>query len=197
MSQFITKATALEGVMIITPRVEGESREYIFEQDLTAMGLEESFVQHTQERFARGVLRGLHFQRRDAQARLISVTSGSVYAVAVDLRPESRDYGAAYATELSAVNEASLYIPPYYALGYLTLERDSEVVINYSTPYNPAEESGMIWDDEILMIDWQFDRWEIDQKYLNISQRDKKFPSFRSYNPNSLWINRAKVRRQR
>ncbi len=77
-------------------------------------------------------------------------------------------------------------------MGYLTLERDTEVVCLCAAEYDPTQESGIIYDDEILAINWQYERYEIDEKRLNVGLREKKFPSFRSYNQNALWINRPK-----
>lgn len=186
----------IEGMMVITPEVEGQSRSFLCELDtqdeFALMGIEESFVQQNIEKFARGVIKGLHFQRKDSQGTLIAVTSGRALCVGTDLRPESKTFGASHAVELTDENERVFYIPPYFAHGFLTLEPNTEVVCKYTKEYDPAEVSSIIWDDEILAIDWQFERFDIDAKRLNISQRDKKAPSFRSYNQNTLWINRPK-----
>ncbi|MFI3259818.1 MAG: dTDP-4-dehydrorhamnose 3,5-epimerase [Rikenellaceae bacterium] len=189
MGKFIVKESPIEGLRLITSEKSGE------EIDYSSMGLDVEFVSQSVEKLARGVLRGLHFTREEEQARLITVRSGRILAVAVDLRPENRTFGAALSYELNEHNGAMLFVPPYFALGYVTLESGSEVEINYSTEYDPKMESGIIWDDDVLMIEWQFERYEIDKRWLNISQRDKKLPSFRSYNPNLLWPNRPKASR--
>ncbi len=119
------------------------------------------------------------------------MTSGSALHVAVDLRPEAKSFGASHAVELSAENQQMLYIPPYYAHGFLTLEPNTEVVINYTKEHTPDADAGIIWDDEILAIDWRFDRYDIDSNRLNISPKDRKRPSFRSYNQHDLWPNRC------
>lgn len=199
MAKFeIRDITSIEGLRVITPTDGSASRDYLFDFDspeLAQLDLGVEFVERTVEELARGVIRGLHFQRRDAQGILVGVSSGRILDIAVDLRPESRSFGAAHSQELSAQSGAMLYIPPYFAHGFLTLEPHSEVVCNTTTLYDRESEAGIIWDDEILLIDWEFDRYEIDSKWLNISQRDRKLPSFRSYNPNSLWLNRPKKRR--
>ncbi len=197
MSKFITRSTpTIEGPIIISPTQLGESREWLTnleEQEIYAeMGLEGKFAQQESEKLARGVVRGLYFQRKDSYGRLLAVTSGRALCVAVDLRPESKSFGAANSVELSAENETLLYIPPYFAVGFMTLEAATEVVCSGMGEVDAASVSGIIYDDEILAIDWQFDRYQIDEHRLNISQRDKRFPSFRSYNQNSLWINRPK-----
>ncbi len=183
--------------MIICPTTLEGSRSYLTEltdsgEIYAAMGLQESFIEHRSEKLSRGVLRGLHFQRKGSYARLLAVTSGRALCMAVDLRPESDSFGAVNSVELTAENELMLYIPPYFACGYLTLEPATEVVTNSAGESDPSSESGIIYDDEILSINWQFERYEIDEKRLNMSQRDKKLPSFRSYNPNTLWIDRPK-----
>ncbi|MFR9503120.1 MAG: dTDP-4-dehydrorhamnose 3,5-epimerase [Rikenellaceae bacterium] len=200
MSKFVNKSTpTIEGPMIVEPALLGEDRSWLksLEQSdvYESMNLEVTFVDRYEERLARGVVRGLHFQRKDSYGRLVAVKAGRILCVVVDLRPESKSFGAANSVELSSDNERMLYLPPYFALGYLTLEAASEVVCLCAGEYTPAEESGIIYDDEILAIDWQYERYEIDQKRLNISQRDRKLPSFRSYNQNTLWINRPKKSR--
>ncbi|MFI3318120.1 MAG: dTDP-4-dehydrorhamnose 3,5-epimerase [Rikenellaceae bacterium] len=203
MSKFIVKPTPVEGIMIVkfaegTAPVADELLSAVENSELNELlSPGDNFVQQRVERYPRGVLRGIYFQRRDAQARLLRVSSGSVLAVGVDLRPESKEYGAAHSANLSVENGSMLYIPPYYGYGFLTLEADTEVVELASREDDPTSQSGIIWDDEILAIDWQLERYDIDRKRLNISQRDKKLSSFRSYNPNALWLNRPKINRRR
>ncbi len=197
MSKFIVKNTpTVEEALIIKPAELGGAREWLTDVDsrehYTQMGLEEEFVQCDTEKLARGVVRGLYFNRKDSFSRIIGVTSGRILCVVVDLRPESKGYGAANSIELSAENETLLYVPAYFAYGFLTLEANSVVVCNSSRENDPSELSGIIYDDEILSINWQYERYQIDWHRLNVLQRDKKFPSFRSYNPNALWINRPK-----
>ncbi len=196
IGKFTTKLTPIEGLQIVTPTKLGESRDYLTDlsqEDVYEMiAPETKFVDHNCESYARGVVRGLHFQREGSYAKLISVTKGRVLDVAVDLRPESRTFGAAHSVELNAENESMFYIPPYFAHGFLTLEPNTEVVFNCGGEHVAADESTILWDDEILAIDWQFERYDIDRKWLSISPRDKKSPSFRSYNQNTLWIARPK-----
>ncbi len=198
MPKFETQETPIEGVVILSPEVEGESREYIFDMDLLAEVLKDSsdveveFTEHTSEKLARGVIRGLYFQRKNSRGTLVTVESGRALAVCVDMRPESITFGASHSVELTTENERMIYIPPYFAHGFLTLEPHTTVIRNFTNESDPATESTIIWDDEILAINWQFERFEIDEKRLNILQKDKKAPSFRSYNQNTLWINRPK-----
>ncbi len=197
MSNFTIKPTPIaEGPMIIRPTEYGLSRDYLNELEpreiLSLLEVETPFVELNRERYARGVVRGLHFQSKGSYAKMIAVTSGRILDVAVDLRPESKTFGASHAVELSAENETMFYIPPYFAHGFLTLEANTEVVFNCTAPHDPKEESGIIFDDEILAINYQFERYDIDEKRLSLTPRDRKLPCFRSYNPNSLWVNRPK-----
>lgn len=187
----------MEGALVITPNSEGESRDFLFDleggaQEYKLMGIEEEFVQHNSEVFARGVIKGLHFQRENTPGMIVAVTSGRALCVATDLRPECNTFGASHAVEITDENERLFYIPPYFSFGFMTLEPKTEVVCNYTREYDPASQSTIIWDDEILAIDWQFERYDIDKKWLKISPKDKKAPAFRAYNQNSLWINRPK-----
>lgn len=197
--KFVEKKIDIEDLKVITPEVLGESREYLFDLEseetiatYESLGIEETFIHHSKETLARGVMRGLHFQREDSYGRLVGVTAGRILCVAVDLRPDYQSFGAAYSVELHSENETLLYIPPYFAMGFMTLEPKTEVIINSAAVPDVKRESGIIWDDEVLNIDWQFDRYDIDEKYLSISPRDKKSPSFRMYSPHTLWINRPK-----
>lgn len=196
---FTTKQTPIEDLLIINPATLGEPRDYLIDleaeqtiADIESMGIEERFIHHNKETLARGVMRGLHFQREDSYGRMVGVTAGRILCVAVDLRPDYASFGAAYSVELHNENETMLYVPPYFAMGFMTLEAKTEVVINSAAIPDVKQESGIIWDDEVINIDWQFERYEIDEKYLNISPRDKKGPSFRMYNPNTIWINRPR-----
>lgn len=196
MTKFKINPTPLEDVLLLKPETLGESRDFLFDleaEEYAQMSFaEDGFSYHTTEKMARGVMRGLYLQRKNSHGRIIAATAGRILAVAIDLRPESKDFGAAHSVELNAENEAILYIPPYYAHGFLTLEPNTEVVVNSVNEPDEESFSGIIWDDEILAINWQFERYEIDEKRLSILGRDKKFPSFRSYNHNSIWINRPK-----
>ncbi|MFR9619819.1 MAG: dTDP-4-dehydrorhamnose 3,5-epimerase [Rikenellaceae bacterium] len=197
MSKFTTQTLPFDGPIIITPNSVGEPRNYLTDINdtdellpLLEMEEGEEFVVQSVETMPRGVLRGLHFNRKTPQGLLIGATSGAILMVVVDLRPESKTFGASHAIELSAENQQMIYIPKFYAQGLLTLEPHTEVVINYTTESTPNRESGIIWDDEILMIDWKFDRYDIDSNRLNMTAKDKKLPSFRSYNQHDLWPGR-------
>lgn len=191
MANFNVTETPIEGLLIIEPTVNADKRGFFMEsyskRDFEEMGITEEFVQDNHSKSARGVLRGLHFQREQSQGKLIRVTAGAVLDVAVDLRPGSRTYGASHSVELSADNKRMFYIPPMFAHGFLTLENDTEFMYKCTDYYHPESEAGIIWNDQILCIDWQFERYDIDEKYLNISPKDKKLPIFRHWDPHTLW----------
>lgn len=191
MEKFKKTETVIEGLYVIEPTVLGDSRGFFMEsyseRDFLEIGITETFVQDNHSKLGRGVLRGLHFQDKYPQAKLVRVTSGSMLNVAVDLRPESKTYGASHSIELSAENKRMYYIPPRFANGFLTLEKDTEFVYKYTDYYDPELDKGVMWNDPVLCIDWQLERYEIDQKYLNISNKDKKRPTFHQLTPREIW----------
>lgn len=191
MSKFKKLSTTIEGLILIEPTIYGDSRGFFMEtyseRDFAELGIHDHFVQDNHSKSARGVLRGLHFQREHTQGKLVRVIAGAVLDMAVDLRPESRTYGASYSVELSAENGRMLYIPPRFAHGFLTLENDTEFVYKCTDYYHPESDAGVMWNDHILHIDWQFERFDIDEKRLRISDKDRKYPAFGQLDPKTLW----------
>ncbi|MFI3322898.1 MAG: dTDP-4-dehydrorhamnose 3,5-epimerase [Rikenellaceae bacterium] len=193
MSQFTITTTPIEGLLIIEPTKYGADREFFFDLDnqelFASFGIPEIFIDNNIDRYPRGVIKGLHFQRENSQAKLITALTGAVLDVAVDLRPESKTYGASHAIELSEENERMFYIPPRFAHGFLSLEAGTELAFKCSnSEHIPSNESGVMWNDQVLAINWQFERYDIDEKWLNIDRRDKKQPSFWQLNPANLWV---------
>lgn len=191
MAKFKVTKTPIEGLLIVEPTVFGDSRGFFMEsyseRDFAEIGILDKFVQDNHSKSARGVLRGLHFQRAHTQGKLVRVISGAVLDVAVDLRPGSRTYGAAHSVELSADNKRMFYIPPRFAHGFLTLEDNTEFIYKCTDYYDPDSDGGIMWNDQDLYIDWQFERYGIDTKHLNISDKDKKHPTYGQINPKTLW----------
>jgi len=191
MSKFKAIQTPIEGLLIIEPTVFGDSRGFFLEtyseRDFAQIGVDAHFVQDNHSKSARGVLRGLHFQREHTQGKLLRVTAGAVLDVAVDLRPESRTYGASHSVELSADNKRMFWVPARFAHGFLTLENDTEFQYKCTDYYHPESDAGVVWNDPVLCIDWQFERYDIDPKYLNISDKDKKQPAFGQLDRRTLW----------
>lgn len=152
--------TDIEGVVIIEPRVFGDTRGYFFEsyheqRYAEALQLSESFVQDNESRSRYGVVRGLHFQKPPyAQAKLIRVVSGEVLDVAVDLRRSSPTFGRHVAVRLSGENHRQLYLPRGMAHGFSVLS--DEVVFQYKCDnyYHPESEGSVAWNDPSLAINW-------------------------------------------
>ena len=155
--------TAIDGVLILEPKVFGDERGFFlesFNQKVfdDAVGHRVVFVQDNQSRSARGVLRGLHFQRPPhEQGKLVRVTSGSVFDVAVDIRPDSTTYGKWVGVELSARNHRQLWIPPGLAHGFLVTSESADFLYKTTDYYAPASEGAIRWDDPTLGIAWPLD----------------------------------------
>lgn len=152
--------TALPGVLILEPKVFGDDRGFFMESFnqrafRDATGFEADFVQDNHSRSGRGVLRGLHFQRSPhEQGKLVRVTQGSVFDVAVDIRPGSSTHGQWVGVELSSDNRRQLWIPPGLAHGYLVLSESADFLYKASSYYAPAHEGVLAWDDPTVGIDW-------------------------------------------
>lgn len=152
--------TILPGVLILEPQVFGDARGFFLEsfnqQRFDAVvGGHTGFVQDNHSRSRRGVLRGLHFQRgENAQGKLVRVTSGAVFDVAVDVRAGSPTRGRWAGTELSAENHRQLWIPAGYAHGFLVLSEVADFLYKTTAYYSPADEGAVRWDDPELAIAW-------------------------------------------
>ncbi|SDB30107.1 dTDP-4-dehydrorhamnose 3,5-epimerase [Eubacterium oxidoreducens] len=148
----------IKGLSVITPKVYGDSRGYFVEtynkKDLQDHGLMMEFVQDNQSKSVKGVLRGLHFQIHHPQGKLVRVTKGVVYDVAVDLRADSESYGKWYGIELSESNFKQLYIPEGFAHGFLVLSKEAEFSYKCTDFYHPGDEGGIAWNDPKIGINW-------------------------------------------
>ena len=152
-------ATNLDGVLIVEPRVFGDERGFFYESFNArafqeATGLAANFVQDNHSRSAQGVLRGLHYQVQQAQGKLVRVTQGEVYDVAVDLRRSSPSFGQWTGVYLSAENKRQLWIPEGFAHGFLVLSDYAEFLYKTTDYYAPAHERCIRWDDPTLAVDW-------------------------------------------
>ena len=150
--------TALPGLLIIEPRVFGDSRGFFMETwnagAFAAAGLDLAFVQDNHSRSQKGVLRGLHFQNPRPQGKLVRVTNGAVFDVAVDLRASSPTFGQWVGVELSAENKRMFWVPEGFAHGFLTLEDDTDFLYKCTAPYAPANEFTLAWNDPAVGIEW-------------------------------------------
>lgn len=180
MGKFKRIDTPIEGLVVIEPTVFGDNRGFFMEsyaqKDFAEIGITENFVQDNHSKSKKGVLRGLHFQTRHVQGKLIRVVAGAVLDVAVDLRAESPTFGQWYAIELSAGNKLQFYIPPRFAHGFLTLEEGTEFLYKCTEYYAPEHDAGVLWNDPAIGIDWQFERYGLNEAEILLSEKDKNQP---------------------
>ena len=150
--------TAIPDVMIIEPRVFGDDRGFFMETwnaaAFAAGGLDIAFVQDNHSRSAKGVLRGLHYQKPNPQGKLVRVASGAVWDVAVDMRRSSPTFGKWVGVELSAANKRMFWVPPGFAHGFVSLEDDTDFLYKCTAPYSPADEQCLQWNDPAVDIEW-------------------------------------------
>lgn len=151
--------TALPEVLLVQPRVFGDERGFFLEswnqRDFdAALGQPVRFVQDNHSRSGHGVLRGLHYQLARPQGKLVRVTAGRVFDVAVDLRPASPRFGQWVGVELSAENRHQLWIPPGFGHGYLTLSESADFLYKATEYYRPADEHALAWDDPRVGVAW-------------------------------------------
>lgn len=169
--------TAIEGVYIIEPTVFGDERGYFFESYneehfRSETGIDVHFVQDNESRSKRGVLRGLHFQKKPyAQAKLVRVVQGKVLDVVVDIRKESPTFGKHIAVELSGDNHRQLFIPKGFAHGYVVMEDDTVFQYKCDEFYHPEAEGGIAWNDPDIGIDWG-----VAESDITLSEKDKRHP---------------------
>ncbi len=174
MSNFEINKTSIEGIYVIQPRVFGDNRGYFMEtyneKQFLDGGLDLRFVQDNESKSSKGVLRGLHFQTKHSQGKLVKVTKGEVFDVAVDLRHGSPTYGKWEGLILSEDNKKQFYIPEGFAHGFLVLSE--EAIFNYKCTdfYYPEYEGGILWNDEEIGIEWPLDLVE----EVILSDKDKK-----------------------
>ena len=183
MSKFKRIETGIEGLCIIEPTVFGDNRGFFLEsyskKEFEEIGITEEFVQDNHSKSKKGVLRGLHFQTKHSQGKLVRVIKGSVYDIAVDIRKGSKTYGKWYGIELSADNKKMFYIPAGFAHGFLTLEDETEFQYKCTDIYAPQYDSGIMYDDKDLNIDWKLEEYGITE--LTLSEKDKKHQSFKEH----------------
>ncbi|MCT7495574.1 dTDP-4-dehydrorhamnose 3,5-epimerase [Aliarcobacter cryaerophilus] len=169
--------TAIPDVVIIEPKVHGDSRGYFvetFRQDKLEefLGYQINFCQDNESKSSKGVLRGLHYQLPPhAQTKLVRVISGRVLDVAVDIRKNSPTFGKYVAVELSGENKKQLLIPRGFAHGFVVLEDDTVFAYKVDNYYSPECDRGIAFDDKNLNIDWI-----LNKENLNLSAKDKKQP---------------------
>ena len=164
--------TALPGVLILEPRVFGDARGFFMESynrrvfaEVTGQDVE--FVQDNHSRSDKGVLRGLHYQLRQPQGKLVRVVRGAVFDVAVDIRRESPRFGGWVGVELSADNQRQLWVPPGFAHGFLVLSESAEFLYKTTDYYAPEHERSILWSDGDIGIDWPLAAHGLEQPLLS------------------------------
>ena len=175
MGKFKFTKTKIKDMYIIEPEIYGDNRGYFMEtynfEEFKKVGLGMKFVQDNQSKSKKGVLRGLHFQKKNQQGKLVRVIKGKVFDVGVDLRKDSPTYGQWEAVILSDENKKMFYVPEGFAHGFLVLSDEAEFTYKCTNFYSPEDENGLIWNDPQLRIDWPLEN--IDE--ILLSDKDKKW----------------------
>ena len=171
--------TAIDGIVILEPKVFGDSRGYFFEswseRAFAEAGISCRWVQDNESKSSFGVLRGLHYQKGEfSQAKLVRVIKGKVLDVAVDIRPGSPTCGKHVMVELSEENKRQLFIPRGFAHGFLVMSDEAVFTYKVDNVYAPQAEAGIRWNDPDLAIEWP-----IDPKLVSTSEKDLAQPLFR------------------
>ncbi len=191
MGQISVTKTPIEGLLVIDPTVHGDDRGYFTEtynqKDFSEAGIDAVFVQDNESMSKKGVLRGLHFQKEFPQAKLVRVIEGSVFDVAVDMRPGSLTFGKWHGEILTEDNHRQFFIPEGFAHGFLVLSDRARFCYKVTDFYHPGDEGGLAWNDPAIGIEWP----EVTGEYpgsadpsgyslsdgipLNLSEKDTKW----------------------
>ncbi|MEW6068848.1 MAG: dTDP-4-dehydrorhamnose 3,5-epimerase [Nitrospirota bacterium] len=179
---FTFKRLEIPEVVLIEPKVFGDSRGFFLETykhtDFVNAGIKEHFVQDNHSRSAKGVLRGLHYQKNPhAQGKLVRCISGKIFDVAVDIRKGSPTFGKWVSAELSEKNNLMLYIPVGFAHGFLVLSESADIIYKCTAEYSPENDCGIIWNDPDLKINWHV-------KDPMVSEKDRRLPFLREADNN-------------
>lgn len=173
MAKIKVTPCGIEGLYVIEPKVFGDERGYFVEtynkQEFSEFGLDMGFVQDNQSMSGKGVLRGLHFQKRFPQGKLVRVLSGEVFDVAVDIRKGSKTYGKWFGVVLSDENKKQFYVSEGFAHGYLVLSETAVFAYKCTEFYHPEDEGGIRWDDPDIGIEWPLE----EGVQVMLSEKDK------------------------
>ena len=191
MSKFKKIETSIDGVYIIEPTVFGDERGYFMEtyskEEFEQLGLHYNYVQDNQSKSKKGVLRGLHFQTQNTQAKLVRVIKGEVFDVAVDLRHGSKTYGRWEGVILSEENKKMFVIPKGFAHGFLVLSDIAEFTYKCDDIYNAEAEGGLMWNDPDVGILWPMG--DLKQEDLITSPKDALWPTLAELKKTELFKN--------
>ncbi|MEI2783227.1 MAG: dTDP-4-dehydrorhamnose 3,5-epimerase [Candidatus Competibacter sp.] len=176
-------ATELPGVLLLEPKVFGDARGFFMETWQAARyreaGMPERFVQDNHSRSRRGVLRGLHYQMVQPQGKLVWVTRGAVFDVAVDIRRGSPTFGRWFGCVLDDVDHRQLYIAPGFAHGFCVLSEEADFFYKCTDYYHPPSECGIAWDDPAIGIEWPL-------REVSLSAKDRENPRLAEQLPEKL-----------
>ena len=179
MAQIKVTQAPIKGLYIIEPTIHGDSRGYFMEsyskRDMKAAGLDVNFVQDNQSMSIKGVLRGLHFQKKHPQGKLIRVIQGAVFDVAVDVRKDSPTYGQWFGIELSEENNRQMYIPEGFAHGFYVLTDIAKLFYKVTDYWYADDEVGIPWNDPSIGIHWPVSEGEVPI----LAEKDKSYSAFK------------------
>ncbi len=185
MIKFKRIETGIKDLIVIEPTVFGDSRGFFMEsyskKDFSEIGIESEFVQDNHSKSKKGVLRGLHFQTKYTQGKLVRVTAGAVLDIAVDLRKDSPTFGKYFLIELTADNKKMFYIPSGFAHGFLTLEDNTEFQYKCTDYYAPEFDSGILWNDSDIGIEWNFEKYGLSENVILLSDKDKQQQTLKEF----------------
>lgn len=166
----------LKGLLVIEPQIFGDNRGFFMEtfqiERYAEIGVALPFIQDNLSRSSHGVIRGLHFQKTRPQGKLVTCIRGKVLDVVVDLRPDSESLGQSFSIILDSDKRTQLWIPPGFAHGYSVLSESADFFYKCTDYYFPHDESGILWSDSDLAIDWLVTN-------PSVSEKDQKLPSLR------------------
>lgn len=172
----------LDGLILFKNQVYTDTRGFFLEtyvkREMEELGIQEDFVQENHSHSVHGVLRGLHFQKNYAQAQIVRVIRGKVYDVAVNINPQSNDFGKFSGVVLSENDYTQLYMSKDYAHGFLVISEYADILYKCSQFYHKEDECGIIYNDSILGINWPFDNIKGD---VIVSQKDLLNMTFENY----------------
>ena len=178
MGKIKVTETAIKGIFVIEPEVHSDNRGYFFEsynsKNMHEAGLDMEFVQDNQSMSIKGVLRGMHFQKRYPQGKLVRVIQGKVFDVAVDVRIGSKTYGQWFGIELSEENNKQLYISKGLAHGFLVMSNLAKFCYKVTDFWHPDDEIGIPWNDPDVGIEWPLEEGQ----YPILAERDTKYKPF-------------------
>lgn len=181
MGKITVETCEIEGLKVITPTVFGDNRGYFMEtynyNDFKDAGIDQVFVQDNQSASKKGVLRGLHFQNKFPQDKLVRVINGEVFDVAVDLRKDSKTFGKWFGVLLSAENKKQFFIPKNFAHGFLVISDYAEFTYKCTDFYHPEDEDGIAYNDPDINITWPIEQG----MELILSEKDKIRASFAEF----------------